>query len=221
MRAVAVLAVLLLVPAVAAQGPAPSVTTSSLKVSASLASPTIALGSAATADVTVSLEITNIYCPNGGTGKIHLSAADEPSSLSGLMGTLSATEIPFTVPATSSSTSISVSGPAKLNITVAKSVIPDHDHAFNLTADFANSDLTGTTAPCVAATASGPGVPAAKGSTTLAIKTGPAPVDHNVTTGPDGSTTTTTSTAAKKSPAPTFAVLLALVGAAIVLRRQD
>lgn len=193
-------------PSVNAQLPAAASPSSSIKIEVDQVIQPVELGTSGTTPVQVTLSISNVFCPSPGTATVKLSVVDQPSPLQGITRTLSPTELVFNLTQSQyANPGFTGSAQATLSYTVASSTLPNHNHAFNVSASF-----DGTVTGCQAASA----IPPASAGANYSLKTGMAPV---ATAGPDvsGSTDET-----KTSPGLDFALAGWLLGAAVIGRRR-
>lgn len=216
--ALALVAAVLVLPAVHAQ--VPTTPTVTVKVTLPPGPAVVPLGSAGNVTVTVDFTINNVACPQAGlpaggtpgTATVKLTSADKPSPLQGIASTVTPQTVTFSLNQPQyASTPYQGTATATLAYAVASGVPANHDHVFNVTAVFDGANgLTGCNSL-------GGTVPSAFASADHAIRSGPplAPAS----TGPSGSHATSSS-AAKKSPGfavPAVAVALAVL--AIARRR--
>ncbi len=159
----------------------------------------------------VTLELSNIVCPQAATATVTLAIKDLPSPLRGVQGNVPAT-LAFEVPMSASiaGSAYQQTMDATLSINVTAESLPDHEHTFEVTATF-----DGTLQGCQAAGA----IPSAEGSAQHKIKTGPAAA-AGVARGATASTSTSPDSGSKGAPAPTALLLVAAVLVAAMVRRR-
>lgn len=206
---VALAALVMLVPFASAQAANDPKVTVTMAVSPST-TPTIALGSSAVYNVTISVQADNLVC--NGKGTVEVKLAQNSTGLAGVTGELPASvsvELPANFPPTGGSLHQTGNAAATFTVTVSKTTMGNHDHSFTLTATTPNATPSGcqilsTTAP-----------PASTATATVALKTGAAPVIVSTATGGNMTMTGTGSTTTKKSsfvPVPLeMAALMAIV----------
>jgi hypothetical protein len=180
--AVLLLAFAVLLPAAQAQAPVPTdpKITVSLEVTPT-AAPVIPLGATAAFHVNVKLSMQYVICLSPATLTVKLDLKD--TGLPGVAGTLPAS-VDIPVPANASPANagqFSGQGNASvlLQVAVAMTTVPDHDHAFTLTANTPGAVPSG----CQGASPNAP--PVSTATKDVAIRTGPRPMATNMTsTGP-------------------------------------
>ncbi|MEA3191496.1 MAG: hypothetical protein QOD77_2078 [Thermoplasmata archaeon] len=138
----AALASLLAAPLVAAQAsqvdPNPVLT-----LTVTPAAGTVNPGGSTSYQLSVSLSMAQpLVCTAAASADVTLEAADKPSSLAGLTGTLAKTTVTFTVAGQAGPQPNGFTGAAQtvqFNVTASPNVTPNHPHAFNFTAKFDGS----------------------------------------------------------------------------------
>jgi hypothetical protein len=177
---------------------------------------TVALGGNVSFTVTVGATLHNYFCSQASTLPLALSFKEQPSPLPGISPNMgSAVQLAIGAQANSLGGMATTLTPVStyLNVTVAKTVPGNHEHAFNVTASFAGQNPTN----CQALSATAP--PARSVSALASIKTGP-PLGNTTTSGTPPVTPGGTSETSKKSPSLLMPVLVGVVGMAAAIRRR-
>lgn len=203
-------AVVLLVTPVQAQVPVPAAST--LDVSVDIGSATIALGSTATTNVTISFSSMGFVCSAEGSASINLRIED--SGLAGVTGSIEPGTVRLVVPAGAYLNNVFRSeGEAILTVKVAKNSLPSHDHKFAVIASYDGGAPQGCAA--VQDTQS------AEGSAEYNIKTGEADATGTASGSRAGSGAASGSaTSSKGSPNLALGVVaVALLGTVLLTRR--
>lgn len=227
------LAALLLAPAAVAQQPTPvrpvaSITTFTITPDAA----TIPLGGQQDFNVSMTLELTNVICPQGGTATVNLLAggmaampgitASPPTSMQLVM--------PAPAPGTPPSTTSTFTGTGVIPVAIANSAPGNHQHVFMINATFQGAGAGTTTNPtgCNSSPVPDDTFAPALATKTLSITTGRGTDGNTTTTPPIGCTagstaasctmTSTTTEAAPLADVPTVALLVLAV--ALVASRR-
>jgi hypothetical protein len=203
--AVAVVAVLLLLPAASGQS------TASVRVTVN-GSPTIPLGNSTTVGISVTLEMQNVVCTAAPATATVNVAVTSPMVVAGISGPSAAVPVVFPLQAPGAYGQLSpYSGtmPANVTITVDRTAPPNHQHTFNVTASIAKENLSN----CQVADAAGPFAASQTASLTITTGAGTGP-GGNTTTGPRPGGTTAP---AEESVALPFGIQAALVVGLAVL----
>jgi hypothetical protein len=165
-------------PAALAQASTPADPTIAVSLEVAPKAPVVPLGGAQTFKVNVILSTNYIFCPNASTATVKLELKD--MGLAGIVGTLPASvDVPLraNVQPPSATTTSGGNATALLEVTVARSTMPDHDHGFTVTA------TTPTAAPSGCNTISPNAPKAATASAEVTLRTGPAPLSTGTGTG--------------------------------------
>lgn len=213
LRLLAAVVVAVLVAAVPAQAQGVS-PTSEVAVDLDPGPVGIPLGGSHAFPFQVTFRLSNVVCTQPTTVTVALSIKDLPSPLNGVTGSVPAT-LTFDVPQGNYATGVPGLSPyegtldAELAINVSSTALADHEHTFEVTANF-----DGTVTGCQGLS----GVPSAEAKGEHKIKTGPASAAGSAARGASQSQSTAPSGDSKDAPGPS--ALLMLVAVAVLARRM-